>query len=113
MPGVLILEALAQAAGILAFVTAGVEPDEIRALYFVGIDKARFRRPVEPGDQLILNATFERCLHGHLEVRHHRRYVGDKREVALRAEDDRSQSRDQRRFARAPRGDVEAPAKIR
>jgi 3-hydroxyacyl-[acyl-carrier-protein] dehydratase len=64
LPGVIILEALAQAAGILAFVTAGVYPDEQRQLYFVGIDKARFRRPVEPGDQLILKATLERSLRG-------------------------------------------------
>lgn len=60
MPGVLVLEALAQAAGILAFVTAGVYPDENARLYFAGIDKARFRRPVVPGDQLRLTATLER-----------------------------------------------------
>ena len=64
MPGVIIIEALAQAAGILAFVTAGVFPDEKTVFYFVGIDKARFRRPVEPGDQLILTATLERNLRG-------------------------------------------------
>jgi len=64
MPGVMILEALAQAAGILAFKTAGVVPDEHTRFYFVGIDKARFRRPVEPGDQLILKATFERAMRG-------------------------------------------------
>jgi len=64
MPGVIILEALAQAAGILAFVTAGVYPDDKRQLYFVGIDKARFRQPVEPGDQLILKATLERSIRG-------------------------------------------------
>ncbi|HSN71641.1 MAG TPA: 3-hydroxyacyl-ACP dehydratase FabZ [Steroidobacteraceae bacterium] len=64
MPGVLILEALAQTAGILAFVTAGVYPDEDSQFYFVGIDKARFRRPVEPGDQLMLNATLERAIRG-------------------------------------------------
>jgi len=64
MPGVLILEALAQTAGILAFVTAGVYPDDKRQLYFVGIDKARFRQPVEPGDQLILKATLERSIRG-------------------------------------------------
>jgi 3-hydroxyacyl-[acyl-carrier-protein] dehydratase len=63
-PGVLILEALAQTAGILAFVTAGVYPEEKRELYFVGIDKARFRKPVLPGDQLILRATLERSLRG-------------------------------------------------
>jgi 3-hydroxyacyl-[acyl-carrier-protein] dehydratase len=64
MPGVMILEALAQAAGILAFKTAGVVPDEDTRFYFVGIDKARFRRPVEPGDQLNLRATLERALRG-------------------------------------------------
>ena len=64
MPGVMILEALAQTAGILAFVTAGVIPDENSRLYFVGIDKARFRKPVEPGDQLVLTATLERSLRG-------------------------------------------------
>lgn len=63
-PGVMILEALAQTAGILAFVTAGVYPDSQRPMYFVGIDKARFRRPVEPGDQLILNATLTRSMRG-------------------------------------------------
>jgi 3-hydroxyacyl-[acyl-carrier-protein] dehydratase len=64
MPGVLILEALAQAAGILAFVTAGVYPDSERPMYFVGIDNARFRKPVQPGDQLILKATLERSMRG-------------------------------------------------
>jgi 3-hydroxyacyl-[acyl-carrier-protein] dehydratase len=64
MPGVIIIEALAQTAGILAFLTAGVVPDESTRFYFVGIDKARFRKPVEPGDQLILTATLERALKG-------------------------------------------------
>jgi 3-hydroxyacyl-[acyl-carrier-protein] dehydratase len=64
MPGVMIIEALAQAAGILAFVTAGVFPDEDTRFYFVGIDKARFRRPVEPGDQLVLTAKLERQMKG-------------------------------------------------
>jgi 3-hydroxyacyl-[acyl-carrier-protein] dehydratase len=64
LPGVIIMEALAQTAGILAFVTAGVYPDDKRQLYFVGIDKARFRRPVIPGDQLTLSATLERSLRG-------------------------------------------------
>ncbi len=59
MPGVLILEALAQAAGILAFITVDVVPDEESRFFFVGIDKARFRRPVEPGDQLILKAELQ------------------------------------------------------
>jgi 3-hydroxyacyl-[acyl-carrier-protein] dehydratase len=60
MPGVLILEALAQTAGILCFVTAGIYPDENVKFYFAGIDKARFRRPVMPGDQVVLRATLER-----------------------------------------------------
>ncbi len=64
MPGVMIIEALAQAAGILAFVTGGVIPNEQTKFYFVGIDKARFRKPVIPGDQLILTARLERSLKG-------------------------------------------------
>ena len=64
MPGVIILEALAQAAGILAFKTAGVVPSEDTRFYFVGIDAARFRKPVVPGDQLVLKATFERAVRG-------------------------------------------------
>jgi len=54
MPGVLILEALAQATGILAFKTLDELPGENSLYYFVGIDKARFKQPVEPGDQVIL-----------------------------------------------------------
>jgi 3-hydroxyacyl-[acyl-carrier-protein] dehydratase len=64
MPGVMIIEALAQAAGILAFVTAGVYPDDDTRFYFVGIDEARFRRPVEPGDALVLTATLRRQMRG-------------------------------------------------
>ena len=60
MPGVLILEALAQSAGILCFVTANIYPDESVKFYFAGIDKARFRRPVLPGDQLLLKVSLER-----------------------------------------------------
>jgi len=60
MPGVLIIEAMAQAAGVLAFRTAGVEPTQHSTFYFVGIDQARFRAPVVPGDQLLLKATIER-----------------------------------------------------
>ena len=52
MPGVMIIEALAQTAGILAFVSAGVVPNHETKFYFVGIDKARFRKPVVPGDML-------------------------------------------------------------
>ena len=64
MPGVMILEALALTAGILAFVTANVYPDDKTQLYFVGIDKARFRKPVEPGDQLVLKAELQRSIRG-------------------------------------------------
>ncbi len=63
MPGVLIIEALAQAAGILTLLSSEVVPDDSR-FFFVGIDRARFRKPVEPGDQLILEAEVERCLRG-------------------------------------------------
>jgi 3-hydroxyacyl-[acyl-carrier-protein] dehydratase len=64
MPGVMMLEALAQTAGVLAFVTVGVLPDESTKFYFAGVDKARFRKPVEPGDQLILTARIERAMRG-------------------------------------------------
>jgi 3-hydroxyacyl-[acyl-carrier-protein] dehydratase len=64
MPGVMIIEALAQTAGILCFVTAGVIPDAQTPFYFVGIDKARFRKPVVPGDQLVLTAQLQRSLKG-------------------------------------------------
>ncbi|MDB6088428.1 MAG: 3-hydroxyacyl-ACP dehydratase [Gammaproteobacteria bacterium] len=64
MPGVMIIEALAQTAGILAFASVNVIPNEQTRFYFVGIDKARFRKPVVPGDQLILTATVQRALRG-------------------------------------------------
>jgi 3-hydroxyacyl-[acyl-carrier-protein] dehydratase len=64
MPGVIIIEALAQAAGILAFKTVGVVPDTETRFYFVAIDNARFRKPVEPGDQLILNVALKRSFKG-------------------------------------------------
>jgi 3-hydroxyacyl-[acyl-carrier-protein] dehydratase len=64
MPGVIIIEALAQSAGILAFVTSDVIPNEDTRFYFVGIDRARFRKPVVPGDQVILTARIERALKG-------------------------------------------------
>ena len=55
MPGVLIMEALAQATGILSFKTSNTMPSDDSLYYFVGIDKARFKQPVEPGDQLMLH----------------------------------------------------------
>jgi 3-hydroxyacyl-[acyl-carrier-protein] dehydratase len=64
MPGVIIIEALAQTAGILAFASVNAVPTEQTRFYFVGIDKARFRKPVVPGDQLILTATVQRSLRG-------------------------------------------------
>ena len=63
MPGVLILEAMAQATGILAFKSVGkLEPGEL--YYFAGIDEARFKRPVVPGDQMIMEVTFEKTRRG-------------------------------------------------
>ena len=64
MPGVMVLEALAQTAGIFTYTTLGRVPNEKTRFYFAGIDGCRFRRPVEPGDQLILKATLERSLRG-------------------------------------------------
>jgi len=60
MPGVLIIEALAQAAALLTLRTANREADENSVYFFVGIDNARFKKPVVPGDQLILRATILR-----------------------------------------------------
>lgn len=64
MPGVLMLEAMAQAAALLAFDTLGVTPDDKTVYYFAGIDAARFKRPVEPGDQLIMDVSLERMKSG-------------------------------------------------
>ncbi|CAA0078566.1 3-hydroxyacyl-[acyl-carrier-protein] dehydratase FabZ [Zhongshania aliphaticivorans] len=58
MPGVLIIEAMAQAAGILGFKTLDKKPSEGSIYMFAGVDKARFKRPVVPGDQLILKAQY-------------------------------------------------------
>lgn len=62
MPGVLIIEALAQATGILAFITTNSRPTERSLYYFVGIDNARFKQPVIPGDQLILEVEVTRVI---------------------------------------------------
>ena len=64
MPGVLIIEALAQAAGVLSFKTMEQAPSEDTVIFFVGIDDARFKRPVVPGDRLDLHVTIERCVRG-------------------------------------------------
>ena len=64
MPGVLILEAMAQVAALLAFDTLGTTPDDNTVYYFAGIDGARFKRPVEPGDQLTLEVQLDRMKAG-------------------------------------------------
>jgi 3-hydroxyacyl-[acyl-carrier-protein] dehydratase len=64
MPGVLMLEAMAQVAALLAFDTLGVTPDNKTIYYFAGIDGARFKRPVEPGDQLVMDVSLERMKAG-------------------------------------------------
>jgi 3-hydroxyacyl-[acyl-carrier-protein] dehydratase len=64
MPGVLIVEAMAQATGLLAMESRPEEVGEKALYYFVGIDKARFKRPVEPGDQLIIEVTLEAVRRG-------------------------------------------------
>lgn len=64
MPGVLIVEAMAQAAAILSFKTMNVKPSDDSVYYFAGIDNARFKKPVSPGDQIVLNVKIERILKG-------------------------------------------------
>jgi 3-hydroxyacyl-[acyl-carrier-protein] dehydratase len=64
MPGVLMLEAMAQAAALLAFDAVDKTPDDKTVYYFAGIDSARFKRPVEPGDQLIMDVTLDRMKAG-------------------------------------------------
>jgi len=59
MPGVLILEAMAQAAAILGLRTLGTRPDPNTTYYYAGIDNARFKRPVEPGDQLMIEIVIQ------------------------------------------------------
>lgn len=64
MPGVLILEAMAQAAALLSFASMDQDPGEDTVVYFAGIDAARFKRPVEPGDQLMIEAKLLRAKSG-------------------------------------------------
>ena len=64
MPGVLTIEALAQTSALLAFLTTGQKPDDNAVVYFVGIDGARFKRPVEPGDQLKMHVEILRHARG-------------------------------------------------
>ncbi|MBU6193267.1 MAG: 3-hydroxyacyl-ACP dehydratase FabZ [Burkholderiales bacterium] len=83
MPGVLMLEALAQTAALLSFESAGTEPSEDTVVYFVGIDGARFKRVVEPGDQLLLNAEIERARAG---IYKYKAWATVGEEVAVEAE---------------------------
>ena len=76
MPGVLIIESLAQAAAILTFSTEGHKADENMVYYFVGIDNARFKRPVTPGDTLRLEVSLLRHVRG-LWKFHGKAYVAD------------------------------------
>jgi 3-hydroxyacyl-[acyl-carrier-protein] dehydratase len=64
MPGVLILEAMAQAAALLSFASMDEDPGDDMVVYFAGIDGARFKRPVEPGDQLMIEASVLRVKSG-------------------------------------------------
>jgi 3-hydroxyacyl-[acyl-carrier-protein] dehydratase len=64
MPGVLILEAMAQAAALLSFKTKGYTPEQIGVVYFAGIDGARFKKPVTPGDQLVFKVEIIREMRG-------------------------------------------------
>jgi 3-hydroxyacyl-[acyl-carrier-protein] dehydratase len=64
MPGVLIVEAMAQAAALLSFKTMGTKPTNDSVYYFAGIDNVRFKKPVSPGDQIVLNVKIDRILKG-------------------------------------------------
>ena len=64
MPGVLIVEAMAQAAAVLSFKTMDAKPNDESVYYFAGIDSARFKKPVSPGDQIVLNVKIDRILKG-------------------------------------------------
>ncbi|MGB0129691.1 MAG: 3-hydroxyacyl-ACP dehydratase FabZ [Rhodocyclaceae bacterium] len=83
MPGVLIMESLAQAAGVLSFKTIGDKPDEESVFYFVGIDGARFKRPVTAGDQLHLHVELLRQMRGVFKYKAEARVDG---ELAAEAE---------------------------
>ena len=83
MPGVLIMEALAQAAGILSFKTLGVLPDEKSVFFFAGIDNARFKKPVTAGDQLHLHVEVMRQMRSIWKYKAEARVDG---EIAAEAE---------------------------
>jgi 3-hydroxyacyl-[acyl-carrier-protein] dehydratase len=76
MPGVLIVEAMAQAAAILSFRSMGIKPDNKSVYYFAGIDRARFKKPVIPGDQLVLEVSIERTVRNVVKYAG-KAYVGD------------------------------------
>ena len=83
MPGVMVIEALAQVSAILSYITAGSKPDGKSMIFFAGIDNARFRRQVMPGDQLTLESEVQRIVRGIGKFRTRAR-VGD--EIAAEAE---------------------------
>jgi 3-hydroxyacyl-[acyl-carrier-protein] dehydratase len=83
MPGVLMLEALAQASALLSFDALGASPDDQMIYYFAGMEGVRFRRPVEPGDQLILEAQILRMKAGIFKFKT-RALVGN--DIAVEAE---------------------------
>ena len=83
MPGVMMLEALAQAAALLAYDAADAKPDDKSVYYFAVIDAARFKRPVEPGDQIILDVTLERMKAGIFKFQARASVAGD---VAVEAD---------------------------
>jgi 3-hydroxyacyl-[acyl-carrier-protein] dehydratase len=83
MPGVLVIEALAQVAAILSHLIADRKPDGQSLIFFAGIDNARFRRPVLPGDRLTLEAEVIRIVRG-VGKFHTWAHVGD--EIAAEAE---------------------------
>ena len=83
MPGVLMLEALAQAAALLAFDALDSSPTDDMVYYFAGIDGARFKRPVEPGDQLILDVEMLRMKAGIFKFKARASVAGD---LAVEAE---------------------------
>jgi len=83
MPGVLMLEAMAQTAALLSFAAEGSGPDNKSVIYFAGIDGARFKRPVEPGDQLVMDVSLERSRAGIFKFKGVARVGG---EIACEAE---------------------------
>jgi 3-hydroxyacyl-[acyl-carrier-protein] dehydratase len=109
MPGVIIIEAMAQAAGILAFKTVGIVPDTNTRFYFVAIDNARFRKPVEPGDQLVFKVTLKRAFKGITDLPKStgRRWLRQKSWWLRRP---RCRSSKERRDDRPARGDIAAGA---